>query len=40
MDTVKMAYYYTRAAMAMVDVSLLYSELTVKAEDGGGTFSS
>ena len=27
----KMAYYYTRAAMAMVDVSLLYTGLTVRA---------
>ena len=27
-----MAYYHTRAAMSMVDVSLLYSGLTVKAE--------
>ena len=26
-----MAYYYTRAAMAMVDISLLYHGLTVKA---------
>ena len=28
----KMAYYYTRSAMSMVDVSLLYSGLTVKAD--------
>ena len=26
-----MAYYYTRAAMAMVDISLLYTGLTVHA---------
>ena len=27
-----MAYYHTRSAMAMVDVSLIYSGLMVKAE--------